>query len=266
MLRSISAPTGRDRIIRTASIALVLTLAACNSAPQRQEAGTAAPTATATSIAATATPQPTPEPAATPIAQSTSASASPAAITSCNAEIGSKAATALAQQCRAVSPATRPPCNGANSCAMIRDEIARGCVFLGDDAKPALGCRADAIGAQAAADVVRRYYSAIDAHDYATAYSQWEDDGAASKQSYDAFAKGFTATQKTRVGIGKPGRIEGAAGSSYVTIPVTIDAMLRTGQQQHFTGSYVLRRSNDETGASVEDRRWHLHSASLNKG
>lgn len=149
---------------------------------------------------------------------------------------------------------------------MIRDEIARGCAFLGDDAKPALGCRADTIGAQAAADVVRRYYSAIDAHDYATAYSQWGQEGAASKQSYAAFANGFAATQRTRVGIGKPGRIEGAAGSSYVTIPVTIDAMLRTGKQQHFTGSYVLRRSNDVTGSSAKDRRWHIYSASLKAG
>ncbi|UFN51034.1 hypothetical protein LPC08_10695 [Roseomonas sp. OT10] len=31
------------------------------------------------------------------------------------------------KQCIQVSPATRPPCNDANPCALILDEIARGC-------------------------------------------------------------------------------------------------------------------------------------------
>lgn len=52
----------------------------------------------------------------------------------CVGEIGQRAADQLVLQCRDVSPATRPPCNFANSCAMIRDEIARGCGMLGDDA------------------------------------------------------------------------------------------------------------------------------------
>jgi hypothetical protein len=49
---------------------------------------------------------------------------------SCRAEIGSRAAQALATRCRFVSPATRPPCHPANSCALIRSEIARGCQYL----------------------------------------------------------------------------------------------------------------------------------------
>lgn len=52
----------------------------------------------------------------------------------CAGEIGQRPAEQLALQCRDVSPATRPPCNVANSCEMIRDEIARGCSMLGDDA------------------------------------------------------------------------------------------------------------------------------------
>ncbi len=31
-------------------------------------------------------------------------------------------------------PATRPPCNAANSCALIQEEITRDCAFLGKDA------------------------------------------------------------------------------------------------------------------------------------
>ena len=49
---------------------------------------------------------------------------------SCEQERGAQAAAALAQQCIQVSPATHPPCNAANSCAMIAGEIRRSCGLL----------------------------------------------------------------------------------------------------------------------------------------
>lgn len=57
-----------------------------------------------------------------------------AKVEGCAGEIGQRAAEQLVLQCRDVSPATRPPCNIANSCQMIRDEVARGCAMLGEDA------------------------------------------------------------------------------------------------------------------------------------
>ena len=47
----------------------------------------------------------------------------------CADELGAEAAQVLVDQCLAISPATRPPCNAQNSCDMIRDEIRRGCGF-----------------------------------------------------------------------------------------------------------------------------------------
>jgi hypothetical protein len=55
---------------------------------------------------------------------------------SCDAAIGRAAADALVKRCLAVSPATRPPCNVANACAMIQDEIDRSCAMFDGD-KPA---------------------------------------------------------------------------------------------------------------------------------
>jgi hypothetical protein len=52
---------------------------------------------------------------------------------SCNQEIGSKKAHVLVDRCLMVSPATHPPCNALNSCTMIKDEIKRGCEFIGKD-------------------------------------------------------------------------------------------------------------------------------------
>jgi hypothetical protein len=54
----------------------------------------------------------------------------------CAGEIGLEKARELVLQCRDVSPATRPPCNTANSCELIQSEIDRGCRMLGEDAPP----------------------------------------------------------------------------------------------------------------------------------
>ena len=59
------------------------------------------------------------------------------------------------------------------------------------------------------------------------------------------------------------GPSEGAAGSIYATIPVTVDAQLDDGKQQRFTGQYVVRRVNDVPGASADQLRWHIDSATL---
>lgn len=52
----------------------------------------------------------------------------------CFRSVGQDRANELAQQCRQVSPATHPPCNGENSCKLITDEIRRSCQLLGKDA------------------------------------------------------------------------------------------------------------------------------------
>ncbi|HYD28395.1 hypothetical protein [Brevundimonas sp.] len=57
---------------------------------------------------------------------------------SCLGEVGEAAAARLVQRCIAVSPATHPPCNAANPCAMIQGEIDRACEMYGPgEARPA---------------------------------------------------------------------------------------------------------------------------------
>ena len=53
---------------------------------------------------------------------------------SCTSEVGAARANQYVQQCRDVSPATRPPCNAANACSLLVAEIRRGCAFLKEDA------------------------------------------------------------------------------------------------------------------------------------
>jgi hypothetical protein len=225
----------------------LLALAACGGAPE------------------TAAPEPTPTATESPttlneVATNQSEAALPTEPRSCEAELGAKAAQALADQCRAVSPATRPPCNVANSCAMIREEIERSCDLFADD--PPAECAKRPEGANAAA-VVERYYAAIDARDYSTAYALWGDGGERSGKSADAFAQGFADTRSSTVRITGNAPVEGAAGSLYAEIPVEVTATLGDGRRQRFTGTYVLRRVNDVDGSTAAQRRWHIDSAKL---
>lgn len=185
-------------------------------------------------------------------------------VAGCAAEIGQQSAEALAARCRSVSPATHPPCNVVNSCAVIRSEIARGCGLLADGQRPDFCARKSPDEAAAGAtEVVKAYYSALQARDYHRAYRLWDRDGAASGKSFAQFKAGFGDTASTRVEAGRAARPEGAAGSIYVTVPVTIVATGTDGSQRSFTGSYVMRRIGAISGASEAQRTWHIASASL---
>ena len=56
----------------------------------------------------------------------------------CSADIGEAKAATLVKRCIAVSPATHPPCNAQNPCALIQGEIDRSCAMYGPgETKPA---------------------------------------------------------------------------------------------------------------------------------
>ena len=111
--------------------------------------------------------------------------------------------------------------------------------------------------------LVRAYYAAIGAGDYARAYRLWRDDGKASGKSLAEFARGFADTAETMVDPGTPSAPEGAAGSVYVTLPVIVSATTRAGTHQTFKGHYVVRRANSVPGAFSRDRDWRIDSAAL---
>lgn len=117
---------------------------------------------------------------------------------------------------------------------------------------------------QSAVEVLRRYFVAIDARDYAAAYALWASGGAASGQTLEEFAAGFAETERVRAEIGEPGRVEGAAGSRYVTVPVSVHATTVHGETQRFEGSYTLRRSVVD-GATPEQRSWRIYSAEVRR-
>ena len=60
----------------------------------------------------------------------------------CLSEIGKAASDRLVERCIMVSPATHPPCNTANTCQMIQDEIDRSCAMYGPEEKKPAECAA----------------------------------------------------------------------------------------------------------------------------
>jgi hypothetical protein len=116
--------------------------------------------------------------------------------------------------------------------------------------------------ADSAVAVLRDYYAAVNAHDYARAYAAWAGDGPPGHPTPAAFAAGYAETDSVTLSIGAPSRVEGAAGSRYVSVPVTLRAYERGGRARRFGGSYTLRRAV-VSGADAASRQWHLYAAEL---
>lgn len=59
---------------------------------------------------------------------------------SCASSVGEEKAQYLALVCGMISPATHPPCNVANSCKLIADEVVRGCQLAAQMGQPDAFC------------------------------------------------------------------------------------------------------------------------------
>ena len=105
--------------------------------------------------------------------------------------------------------------------------------------------------------VVKAWADAVRARDWPAAFGYWGDHGARSGKTLAQFTAQWSALKKPLIVLGK-GSQEGAAGSLYYTVPVTIS----DGTRQ-ITGELVLRRANDVDGASAEQLRWHIDSTTL---
>ena len=79
--------------------------------------------------------------------------------------------------------------------------------------------------------------------------------------SQPAFAERFADVDTITVAV-PDGAIEGAAGSSYYTAPITISGT-RAGRAVRATGTALLRRVNDVDGATPGQLRWHFETLDL---
>lgn len=115
----------------------------------------------------------------------------------------------------------------------------------------------------AAVAVLQSYCDAIAHKNYGRAFRMWVGDGEATQMSEAAFARSFAKYDAYDCSFGKPGDPEGAAGSSYITVPVVVTGTLAKGGGFALRGPMTLRRVNDVPGSTVEQRHWHIYSSGL---
>ena len=117
-------------------------------------------------------------------------------------------------------------------------------------------------GAHEAVATLREYYAALDSGSFARAYRSWSDGGAATGQSLQQFADSFAGMAEQSVEFMTPGRIDAAAGSRYIEVPVMIEATRRDGRVHRYAGAYTLRRAIADD-ANAGQRAWRIISADL---
>lgn len=57
--------------------------------------------------------------------------------------------------------------------------------------------------------------------------------------------------------VGRPGDAEGAAGSVYISVPLTLAGELGNLRTRR-SATIILRRVNDVPGSTEAERRWHI--------
>ena len=110
--------------------------------------------------------------------------------------------------------------------------------------------------------VISSFYNAISRQEYARAWSYYEE--GQGVPAFDAFAKGYAATAIVNVSFGQSAQ-EGAAGSTYWTLPVSLDAIDTSGKHAYFAGCYTLRLASPAIQAAPPFRPLHIVEGHLKK-
>lgn len=130
------------------------------------------------------------------------------------------------------------------------------------DAAVADGATAPA-GAETAVGVVRRFGDLLEQRQFAEARRMYAEDGAASGITDEQFAARFEDFATIDSAVEHPARIEGAAGSLYAQVQLTLTGELKSGEPYSRTGLVTLRRVNDVPGATEEQLQWHILNVRL---
>lgn len=152
------------------------------------------------------------------------------------AQVGDQSADATSDNASAASPA-------ADKAADRRD-------ILAEPTGPI-----DPKSPEAAGQVMQQYGALIEQGRWTEAEQYWTDPAGAKQ-----FRAGLDDYPEVHLLIGKPTDMEGAAGSSFITVPTTLDLVLHSGSRSQQSCSATLRRVNDVPGATPKQLRWTIQS------
>jgi hypothetical protein len=111
----------------------------------------------------------------------------------------------------------------------------------------------DPKSAEAAGQIVQHYGALIEQARWSEAEALWNDHAAAAK-----FSASLRAYPEVHLEVGDLGPMEGAAGSIYLAMPITLYGRDRKGGTFRRRAEIVLRRVNDVPGSTEVQRRWHI--------
>ena len=131
---------------------------------------------------------------------------------------------------------------------------------LPDDRTPVSEAPFTPDSAQGAGNVLQTYYALMADKKYGEAWNLWAAGSETRQQSAADFARSYDAFATYNANIGAPGKLEGAAGSVFVKVPVQVYARRRDGMSVNLVGSATLRRSNGVPGATKEQLAWRIQS------
>lgn len=134
---------------------------------------------------------------------------------------------------------------------------------LPDDLTPVVEGSIDPKSAQGAGQVLQQWGGALEQRRFGDAWTFSSAGSFARKQGEATFTKFWSKYREIHVLIGAPEAMEGAAGSSFVEIPVQIYGRMADGTPYNLRGPAVLRRVNDVPGATKEQLQWRIESTDL---
>ena len=106
---------------------------------------------------------------------------------------------------------------------------------------------------EAATELVRDFADLLNQRKFDEAYMLLGP-GAPPRAEFD---KQFSGYSTLHVAVGIPGQQEGAAGSIYLSVPLTVSGSA-DGTHANRSATAILRRVNDVPGSTDAQRRWHI--------
>jgi hypothetical protein len=118
---------------------------------------------------------------------------------------------------------------------------------------PSLAPTIDPKSKEAASDLVHGFVAALNDRQFGEAWMLLGH-GAPPRAEFE---RRFARYSDLDVTAGTPGDQEGAAGSIYLSVPLTISGSV-SGRHASESATAVLRRVNDVPGSTEEQRHWHI--------
>jgi hypothetical protein len=120
-----------------------------------------------------------------------------------------------------------------------------------EQAKPA--ATVDPKSSEAAVELVQGFVDLLNQRKFNEAYMLLGPN-APPRADFDRL---FSRYEDLQVSIGQPGDQEGAAGSIYLSVPLTVSVLLN-GEHRERPATAIVRRVNDVPGSTEAQRHWHI--------